>query len=111
MSEIIRFEQAVFLSKDSTKEKAKIYEDRYYEVVRFFTKNTILQLLCSDLHYRSFDFIPAIRSGDWSDFLFSELDKYFSEFEEMQNDPRLKELQEKMIEIIVKVNKLENNNR
>ena len=111
MSEIIRFEQAVFLSKDSTKEKVKIYEDRYYEVVRFFAKNTILQLFRSDLHYRSFYFIPAIRSGDWNDFLFSELDKYFSEFEEMQNDPRLKELQESMIEMIKRINKLENNNQ
>ena len=111
MSEIIRFEQAVFLGKDSTKEKAKIYEDRYYEIARFFTKNTILQLLCSDLHYRGFDFIEAINKGDWSEFLFAELDKYFSQFEEMQNDPRLKELQESMIEMIKRINKLENNNQ
>jgi hypothetical protein len=100
----IRFEQAVFINKEQ--DKIKLYEYKFNEVVRMFTKSTLMQLNGWDLWEKVLELSEPMSKGDYSDYLFKKLDEVFSDFENLQNDKRFISLQKNISEMIEKCNKM-----
>ena len=99
---IIRFEQAVF--KNENQDKAEIYKNRFQEIARVFTKNTLLQMLAFPTWEKCLDLSTPWANDDYSKYLFEKTDELFKEFEELQLSDKLEQMKEVIGKAISKIN-------
>lgn len=88
----------------SEDEKIKLYEKRFNEILRIFSKTPFMQLYKHDLWEDIIDLSEPVLSKDYSKYLFKQLDKVFIEFEELQNDDRFNNIKENILNTINRCN-------
>lgn len=75
----INYEYAVNLQQNEGKWMER--KEQLHEIMRYFTKNTILQFIAMEVNFRSMELCTYIDKGDRGEFLASEVDNFISEFE------------------------------
>lgn len=75
----INYEYAINLKQNEVKWQER--KEQLLEIMRYFTKNTILQFTAMDVNIRSMELRNYIDKGDRSEFLASEIDRFISDFE------------------------------
>lgn len=75
----INYEYAVNLQQNEGKWQER--KEQLHEIMRYFTKNTILQFIAMDVNFRSMELREYIDKGDRGEFLASEIDRFISDFE------------------------------
>lgn len=100
MSNIIRFEQASLMVNEAS--KIKVYETRFFEVLRMFQKSPFMQMTAWNTYEKLMDLHEPVANKDWSNYLFKKLDEAFEEVENYQNDPKYQEFRTNILEMIEK---------
>lgn len=95
---VISFNQIKFIADNE--KKAQVYEERFYETIKVFQKNPLIQFFAMGVYDKLIDLSEYIHKKDYSQLLFDELDKVFTSFEELQNNPKLNELQKIILDTI-----------
>lgn len=75
----INYEYAVNLEQNEVKWQER--KEQLYEVMRFFTANTLLQFIAMDINFRAYDLIEYLNKGDRGEFLAKEIDSFISDFD------------------------------
>jgi uncharacterized protein YeaO (DUF488 family) len=100
----IRFEQIQFATEKN--DAFVVAKERLQQITRLFTKNTLLQLLCMDEYMKNIELYVAIRDqANHSPRFLDELNDHFGVIEELQNDEKLGEIQERLKVVILEMNK------
>jgi len=101
----VNYEYAIKL--DQNELKWNEYQDKLYNVMRFFTKNTLLQFIAMDINMRAMDLNSFILKGDRGEFLASEVDGFLLDFDQL----KLKYEEGGMPDQIIKLVNLMNTNK
>lgn len=98
----ISFNQIKLIAENQ--DRIKAYETRYYEVIRVFQKNTLMQFMAFGVYSELLDLSKYIYQKDYSELIFDKLDTIFESFEEFQTNEKFTELRDTIIQTINKCN-------
>jgi len=97
----INYEYAVNLQQNEAKWQER--EEQLHEIMRYFTKNTILQFIAMEVNFRAMELCEYINKGDRGEFFASEIDRFTSDFETTKTAYEKSGISEQFAELAKKI--------